>query len=65
MQLIAMHRNSKNSGYIEGFHEQYCCVVYWKSLGEFIEIMDISCFRYTKENRVPRLLNPFGSELCN
>ena len=59
MQLIAMHHNSKISLYFEGFSEQYKCIVYWEPDGEFIEIMDTSCFKYTKDNRVPKFTDPF------
>lgn len=59
MQLIALHHLYKASNYIEGSHEQYKCIVYWKLHGEYIEILETSCFRYTKDNRVPKFIDPF------
>ena len=62
MELIAMHHKNKTSHYIEGFSEQYKCIVYGESERDFIEIMDTPCFKYYKTNRIPTFTNPFRKQ---
>ena len=59
MQLIAMHHLSKPLRFIEGFSEQYQCIVFWKLNEDFIRVSN-PFFDYSPENRVPKFTNPFS-----
>ena len=59
MRLIAMHQLSKASRVIEGFNEQYQCIVYWSLNEDFIKVADTCAFKHGKSNRVPEHTNPF------
>ena len=59
MQLIAMHHLSKPLRFIEGFSEQYQCIVFWKLNEDFIRVSDTYSFTYNENSRVPKFTNPF------